>query len=737
MSGKGLALTAGKRLIKDGSQYDPLFPVPTGHSKTLSKDADVDPQTVVFMQQIVNDTLKDTVRIAPLLKGDSVKDTCNHIHRFITDFIQYAEDEQGIEQLRRPSRSWADRKKGVDCDCMSIFASSVLTNLNIPHAFRITKYEGRPYYQHVYVVVPKSGRQLKGEGSYYTIDGVIMPFDHEKSFSSNKDFPMNGLPIHYLNGVGNAPSGSGGLESAVYNFLVQLSCYIAKRPGSVSRIIDPQQAQTLLGQVISCWHSPHRRQVVSRIAGAERQTQQSQSYFFDTLEKVLQGKDTLKALERSAWYHITGDSQVTGLGKIDARTQLIKFFKDGKSLSWGASGTYVLLTVPRGENRMFKKGKKVVIYGSPGGYYDGEHEIKSPVMHRGKNDIEGFHISRTAWPQGKGSSHFHETATLYIPGSTPITLKQILYAPVRGAFLTLLRQFNFLNLGTKLMAGFFLYEPLQHTGMKETEWRRYAMKQYGGLTSVVYEKWAALGGEFMELKDAIFNTPGKAKKFRDLLKLHPDYNYYRYYDNWGGKPHPNYTTKVGGRVDPSSIPSSLRGLHRGYSSGVGAVTAAAAATLIAAASPLIIIIIKVLLGDGKVSKECEELLSKEAPAPGDDKYTQYQECLKKMESTLDELEKMLEPQAFPGRSQVDDDPTVRFTDDPYGVYPGNSQPIPGVNTGSLVKVGLLAGAGFLIYKLLGKKSSKPLSGGAALCGPAKPGVPGIKRKQKLKNIVIK
>ena len=64
---------------------------------------------------------------------------------------QYKLDKKGLEQLRRPARTWADRKSGVDCDCMSIFASSILTNLQIPHKFRITKYS-QDSWQHVYVI---------------------------------------------------------------------------------------------------------------------------------------------------------------------------------------------------------------------------------------------------------------------------------------------------------------------------------------------------------------------------------------------------------------------------------------------------------------------------------------------------------------------------------------------------------------------------------------------------------
>ncbi|NJO91150.1 MAG: hypothetical protein HC831_20915 [Chloroflexia bacterium] len=117
-----------------------------------------------------------------------------------------------MEQLRRPNRSWADRKTGIDCGCFSIFVSSILTNLKVPHLFRIAKYT-QDVYQHVYVIVP-----VAGANKYHTIDCVLSQFDYEKPYKQQKDFNMSlqGIDVAVLSGVSDdvldLVSGFDGLE---------------------------------------------------------------------------------------------------------------------------------------------------------------------------------------------------------------------------------------------------------------------------------------------------------------------------------------------------------------------------------------------------------------------------------------------------------------------------------------------------------------------------------------------
>lgn len=180
-----------KRQIKSGAEFNHLFPKPIGEEVEIKRDADVS-ATVAFIPQVVFETLGDTSRIAKLLKGNSINDTCENIWHFVYEHIQYAKDKDGVEQIRRPARAWYDRTRGVDCDCYTVFISSILTNLNIPHIYRITKYKNRNYFQHIYPIVPT------GKGEYITVDCVVNEYNYEEPYTEKKDTPMK---LHYLNGI--------------------------------------------------------------------------------------------------------------------------------------------------------------------------------------------------------------------------------------------------------------------------------------------------------------------------------------------------------------------------------------------------------------------------------------------------------------------------------------------------------------------------------------------------------
>lgn len=151
----GLGLTAShQRKIKSGAEYDGLFPQSRQASTVRHPDGSVY-DTLEYMQDIVKRTLYQTKQIARLLKGRTLEQTCRNVFNFCYTHIQYKQDDAGFEQLRQPARTWRDRKTGVDCDCFSIFISSILTNLGIPHRLRIIELAGKGYFQHVYVIVDR------------------------------------------------------------------------------------------------------------------------------------------------------------------------------------------------------------------------------------------------------------------------------------------------------------------------------------------------------------------------------------------------------------------------------------------------------------------------------------------------------------------------------------------------------------------------------------------------------
>ncbi len=283
-----LSLTTGRRNIKDGKRFEYLFPKPEYSDPVLSENGDVD-YTVKMMAEISTKYRSDTARLAPLLKGDSVKQTITNVWQFMYDHLQYKEDRENIEELRRPARSWADRNDGVDCDCMSIFASSILKNLGIKHQFRVTKYNAGDEWQHVYVIVP-NGK------SYYTIDGVIGAANTEKQFHKNKDYnAMTGIPIQLLNGL----NGDG---NDIKTFLHKFKARLLESPNEIQSIIHPNDALLFVNHLLKNFDDPHSRiTALSEVVKLEKKNPIFVE-LFQTIEKYYAGTATIEDVYNSCYY---------------------------------------------------------------------------------------------------------------------------------------------------------------------------------------------------------------------------------------------------------------------------------------------------------------------------------------------------------------------------------------------------------------------------------------------------
>jgi hypothetical protein len=192
------------RRIKSGKEFDHLFPPPSEQDKTIKSSAGVE-DTMALIQKTVPLTLWHTEKIAKVLKGRTLEETCRNIWHFVYNHVQYKRDEDGVEQVRSPRRTWWERKSGVDCDCYTEFISSILFNLNIPHLARITKYRKKfpqvPRWQHVYPIVPKTGRwhkDMSDRNDYIVIDCVKDNYDDEQPYLERKDYNMR---LDYLDGL--------------------------------------------------------------------------------------------------------------------------------------------------------------------------------------------------------------------------------------------------------------------------------------------------------------------------------------------------------------------------------------------------------------------------------------------------------------------------------------------------------------------------------------------------------
>lgn len=195
-------MTRDQLSVRNGFEYDSYFPRAIGQSITKKKGATV-ADTIRFIPNVVYDTLPHTKRFAfEVIKAPTLYETCKNLWEFVFNHIKYRKDEDGKEQVRSPARSWSDRQQGVDCDCYTVFISSILTNLKIKHVLRITKY-GEDHFQHIYPIVPI------GNGKYITIDCVVLRFNYEEPYTEKKDTAMD---LEYLNGVTDT-SNNGNIDS--------------------------------------------------------------------------------------------------------------------------------------------------------------------------------------------------------------------------------------------------------------------------------------------------------------------------------------------------------------------------------------------------------------------------------------------------------------------------------------------------------------------------------------------
>ena len=289
-----LSYSTGPRNILDGTEFNRFFPFKPDHTDPIvHRDGTVE-DAVEVMAQVAERYKADTALSAPFLQGKTVEETAENIWNFIHTYIQYREDQDGIEQIRRPLRAWTDRQHGIDCDCMSVFTSSILKNLNIPHYFRITKYGG-PEFQHVYVIIPQT--RMNGTRDYVVIDGVIDGFNKEKKFSAHKDFNINGMKIQTLNGPG---------DQSLYDYLVQTRNLIESNPETVQNKICPCDALPMFNMLIENWSDPVKRdRIIANNANVERQNFPNLS-FFQTLQQYMSGMVTPQQVMQATYLGLSG-----------------------------------------------------------------------------------------------------------------------------------------------------------------------------------------------------------------------------------------------------------------------------------------------------------------------------------------------------------------------------------------------------------------------------------------------
>lgn len=107
--------------------------------------------TKTLIADICRKHYKECAPIAAHLKADTLLQSCFNLWHWLHNNIKYEYDRDDREEVRTPLRVWADRKRGVDCDCLSVFAWCVLKCMGYNPAFELVAFKGRPQYSHIFI----------------------------------------------------------------------------------------------------------------------------------------------------------------------------------------------------------------------------------------------------------------------------------------------------------------------------------------------------------------------------------------------------------------------------------------------------------------------------------------------------------------------------------------------------------------------------------------------------------
>jgi hypothetical protein len=359
-----LGIVSGPRNTQNGKRFNHLIKKANGQD-TFIKNGNVI-ETVESCIDIIGSHFREVEELASTLQGDSLKETCRNIFNFSYNYLQYHKDDDGTEQLRTPSRSWLDGQikfkqkgksdAGIDCDDYSIFVGSLLKCLGIPFKLRITKYDGKKNFQHIYVIVPAIG----DSEDEIVIDPVLSKFDYQKPYSFERsDFDMSplqlaglrgidgltgtsalGLPISVLSGIDlaggvqaqadhedliaivsgvdfdDAINGLGDTEDATYNYLVRTRDFLLKNRDNkdkMAHVQNPDQFISMLDQAIKFWNTPQRDSVLDKLSDIEEKLAEKGLIKYDS--EAIQGLAELDEL----------DDEMDGLGRRKRRKG--RFFK--------------------------------------------------------------------------------------------------------------------------------------------------------------------------------------------------------------------------------------------------------------------------------------------------------------------------------------------------------------------------------------------------------------------------
>lgn len=107
--------------------------------------------TKELIKKICKENYKDCKLIARHLKANNLKQSCFNVWHWLQFNIKYAYDADGLEEVRTPRRAYADRKKGIDCDCLSVLTWCMLYCMGYKPRFELVAFRNSSQFAHIFI----------------------------------------------------------------------------------------------------------------------------------------------------------------------------------------------------------------------------------------------------------------------------------------------------------------------------------------------------------------------------------------------------------------------------------------------------------------------------------------------------------------------------------------------------------------------------------------------------------
>ena len=191
-------------------------------------------QTLKYMQEMFPAAVKEARPIANELMESY--DPIQDLYHLLKKGFKYKADPEGMELIRSPKASVADRKIGIDCEDFSLMAAAILYELGYYCKYRIVDFTGSGW-DHIYVVVFDIDKT-------YILDPVHDQFNVEDKFIKSKDCPLFTSKLQLGKQLGSSKNEYHALQIGLYYAKKELAIH-GLRNGAFGLFNSPEDKARL------------------------------------------------------------------------------------------------------------------------------------------------------------------------------------------------------------------------------------------------------------------------------------------------------------------------------------------------------------------------------------------------------------------------------------------------------------------------------------------------------------